>query len=470
MAENGNINLSADISTVKTHKRYVAFAGAMAGLLFGLDCGVMGGALPFVASDMQLDSRLQEWVVSAMMFGAAIGAIATGKIASVFGRKKSLFWGALLFALGSLGCAFAPNVDVLIACRAILGFSIGITSYTGPLYLAEMSEKTTRGRLIAMYQLMCTFGILVAFLSDTYFSFDADWRTMLGIVSLPAFVLIALVMRLPESPRWLAAKGEFAKAESVLHSLRETKKEVENELLEIKGTLSVKQAGWSLFKSNKNVRRVVFLGMLLMLMQQFTGINIIFYYAPTVFKLAGFATSTEQMISTVLCGAVNLLATIIAMRFVDKWGRKIILKIGFAIIAVSMVIIGICMNMISNGADYSWIPFVTVIITLICITGFAMSAGPIMWTLCAEIQPLKSREFGIACSTATCWISSMILGATFLTLVNTLGAAETFWLYAVLNIVFIAITVLLIPETKGISLELIEKNLMEGKDLKHIGL
>lgn len=465
-----DISVSNNLQIVKKHQRYVAIAGAMAGLLFGLDCGVMGGALPFVASDLQLDSSTQEWVVSAMMFGAAIGAIATGKISVILGRKKSLFWGALLFSIGSLGCAFAPNVDILILCRAILGFSIGITSYTGPLYLAEMSEKKTRGRLIAMYQLMCTFGILLAFLSDTYFSFDGNWRMMLGIVSIPAFILIALIARLPESPRWLASKGSFSNAETILANLRETKEEVEEELKEIKGALTVKQAGWSLFKTNKNVRRVVFLGMLLMLMQQFTGINIIFYYAPTVFGLAGFTSSLDQMICTVLCGVVNLLATIIAMRFVDKLGRKIILNIGFSIISLSMIVLGICIYFITNGMNYAWIPFTAVAITLICITGFAMSAGPIMWTLCAEIQPLKSREFGIACSTATCWISSTILGATFLTLVNTLGAAETFWLYAVLNIIFIAITILLIPETKGVSLEYIEKNLMEGKPLKNIGL
>lgn len=465
-----NISTNINLETVKSHKRYVTIAGAMAGLLFGLDCGVMGGALPFVASDLQLSSNLQEWVVSAMMLGAAIGAIATNKISTVLGRKKSIFWGALLFCVGSLGCAFSPNVEALILFRLVLGFSIGITSYTGPLYLAEMSEKKTRGRLIAMYQLMCTFGILLAFLSDTYFSFDGDWRTMLGIVSVPAFILIILVLRLPESPRWLASKGSFDEAEKILFNLRESTDEVKNEIAEIKGALQIKQAGWSLFKSNRNVRRVVFLGMFIMLMQQFTGMNIIFYYAPTVFGLAGYTSSLDQMIFTVLCGVVNLFATIIAMRFVDKWGRKFILKIGFSIIAVSMIVIGACMYCIVNELNYPWVPITAVMIIFICIIGYAMSAAPVCWTLCAEIQPLKSREFGIACSTATCWISSTILGATFLTLVNTLGAAGTFWLYAVLNIAFIVVTVLFIPETKGVSLETIEKNLMAGKSLKNIGL
>ena len=465
----GNLAVNT-IESVKSHKRYVAFAGAMAGLLFGLDCGVMGGALPFVADDLKLGSNMQEWVVSGMMLGAAIGAIVTGKITSAIGRKKSLSLGALFFIIGSLGCAFSPDVSILIFCRIILGFSIGITSYVSPLYLAEMSQKESRGRLIAMYQLMCTFGILLAYASDTYFSFSSQWRMMLGIVSVPAFVLLAAVSRLPESPRWLASKNYFSQAEKVLSDMRDTPADVQNELAEIKEALQIKQAGWSLFKDNKNVRRVVFLGMLLMLMQQFTGLNIIFYYAPTVFGMAGFNTSAGQMICTVLCGAVNLLATIIAMQFVDKIGRRPILKIGFSIIAASMIILGICIYLISNNMNFSWVPLTSVIITLICIAGYAMSAAPVMWTLCSEIQPLKSREFGMACSTATCWITSMILGATFLTLVNSIGSAQTFWLYAVLNIIFIFVTIFLVPETKGVSLEHIEKNLMSGKALKHIGL
>lgn len=464
----GNLAVNNEKS-IEYHKKYVAFAGAMAGLLFGLDCGVMGGALPFVANALQLNSTMQEWVVSAMMLGAAMGAAVTGKITAAIGRKRSLFFGALFFIIGSLGCALSPSVNLLIVCRIILGFSIGITSYVSPLYLAEMSQKESRGSLIAMYQLMCTFGILLAFVSDTYFSFNSSWRMMLGIVSLPAFVLLIAIIRLPESPRWLASKNDFVQAEQVLNSVRATRQEVEEELDEIKGALQIRQSGWNLFKVNKNVRRAVFLGMLLMLMQQFTGLNIIFYYAPTVFGLAGFNTSTDQMICTVLCGVVNLLATIVAMRFVDKVGRRIMLKIGFSIIAISMIILGICIYFISNEISFAWVPITAVVITLICIAGYAMSAAPIMWTLCSEIQPLKSREFGMACSTTTCWVMSMILGATFLTLVNGIGAAQTFWLYAGLNILFIFITILLIPETKGVSLEYIERNLMKGKKLRDIG-
>ena len=176
------------------------------------------------------------------------------------------------------------------------------------------------------------------------------------------------------------------------------------------------------------------------------------------------------MIATVICGLTNVLATLIAMKTVDKSGRKPILKVGFAGIALGTFLLGVCLYMINAGFSAAWISFVAVLMTLFTITSFAMSAGPVVWILCSEIQPLKSRDFGVACSTTTNWIVNMIIGATFLTLINQFGIAVTFWIYTVLNILFVVLTILLIPETKGISLEKIEKNLMDGKPLKDIGV
>ena len=209
--------------------------------------------------------------------------------------------------------------------------------------------------------------------------------------------------------------------------------------------------------------------MLLQAMQQFTGINIILYYAPKIFSEAGFATTEQQMIATVICGATNVLATLIAMKTVDKQGRKPILKIGFGGIALGTFLLGVCLFMIDAGYTALWISIIAVIATLFTIASFAMSAGPVVWILCSEIQPLKSRDFGIACSTTMNWICNMIIGATFLTLLNNAGTAQTFWIYTGMNMLFIALTMQLVPETKGVSLEKIEKNLMEGKPLKDIG-
>ncbi len=450
-------------------KTYISFAAGMAGLLFGLDIGVIAGALPFITTHFTLDSNLQQWVVSSMMFGAAIGAVVTSWISSTFGRKKSLLIGAGLFIVGSLGSAFSPSVTALISSRVILGFSIGVASYVAPLYLSEMSEKETRGRLISMYQLMINFGIVLAFLSDTALSYSGDWRMMLGVISIPAFVLIFALFGLPDSPRWLASKGRVEEAAGVLELLRGNIEKARHELAEITESLKFKQEGWGLFKVNKNVRRAVFLGMLLQAMQQFTGMNIIMYYAPKIFSMAGFSSTTDQMIATVIDGMTFVIMTWVSMQFIDKIGRKPALKIGFAIMAAGTIILGVCLYMVDAGRTDAWISYLSVAMTVLCIAGYAMSAAPVIWILCSEIQPLKSRDFGIACSTTTNWVSNMIIGATFLTLLETVGSAGTFWLYGALNITFIFLTIYVIPETKGVSLEQIEKNLMEGKSLRSLG-
>lgn len=445
---------------------FVCFLAALAGLLFGLDIGVIAGALPFIAHEFQITSQQQEWVVSSMMFGAAVGAVGSGWLSYRLGRKYSLMIGAVLFVIGSLCSAFAPNNDVLLISRVLLGLAVGIASFTAPLYLSEIAPERIRGSMISMYQLMITIGILGAYLSDTAFSYSGSWRWMLGIITLPALLLFVGVFFLPRSPRWLASRGRDAEARKVLEMLRDTTEQAKAELDEIRESLKIKQSGWALFKDNKNFRRAVYLGVLLQVMQQFTGMNVIMYYAPKIFDLAGFASTAQQMWGTVIVGLVNVLATFIAIGLVDRWGRKPTLKLGFLVMAIGMGTLGTMMNI---GMDTPTAQYFAILMLLMFIVGFAMSAGPLIWVLCSEIQPLKGRDFGITCSTTVNWIANMIVGATFLTMLNTLGSAHTFWIYAGLNLVFIFITIALIPETKNISLEHIERNLMAGKPLREIG-
>ncbi|STQ78732.1 Galactose transporter [Hafnia alvei] len=382
------------------------------------------------------------------------------------GRKYSLMIGAILFVVGSLFSAFAPDVEILILSRVLLGLAVGIASYTAPIYLSEIAPEKIRGSMISMYQLMITIGILAAYLSDTAFSYTGAWRWMLGVITIPAILLLIGVFFLPDSPRWLAARGSDEKARRVLEKLRDTSEQAKSELDEIRESLKVKQSGWALFINNKNFRRAVYLGVLLQVMQQFTGMNVIMYYAPKIFDLAGFASTSQQMWGTVIVGLVNVLATFIAIGLVDRWGRKPTLILGFIVMALGMGTLGTMMNI---GISSVFAQYFAVIMLLIFIVGFAMSAGPLIWVLCSEIQPLKGRDFGITCSTATNWIANMIVGATFLTMLNSLGSAHTFWVYAGLNVIFIFITLALIPETKNISLEHIERNLMQGKPLRKIG-
>ncbi|MEA9391710.1 sugar porter family MFS transporter [Acerihabitans sp. TG2] len=445
---------------------FVCFMAALAGLLFGLDIGVIAGALPFLADDFQITAHQQEWVVSSMMFGAAIGAVGAGWLSAKLGRRYSLLIGASLFVIGSLCSAFAPNVEFLVLARVILGLAVGIASFTAPLYLSEIAPEKIRGSMISMYQLMITIGILAAYLSDTGFSYSGSWRWMLGIITIPAVLLFIGVLFLPGSPRWLATKGRYTEAQKVLNMLRDTSEQAKKELDEIRESLKVKQSGWALFTSNSNFRRAVYLGILLQVMQQFTGMNVIMYYAPKIFGIAGFSGTAEQMWGTVIVGLVNVLATFIAIGLVDRWGRKPTLRLGFLVMAVGMGVLGTLLHL---GVETDFMKYFAIIMLMMFIVGFAMSAGPLIWVLCSEIQPLKGRDFGITVSTATNWIANMIVGATFLTMLNQLGNANTFWVYAGLNVLFILLTFWLIPETKNISLEHIERNLMTGKRLRDIG-
>ena len=445
---------------------FVGGIAALSGLLFGLDIGVIAGALPFLARDLSITSHQQEWVVSAMMFGAAIGALTAGWMSYRLGRKKSILAGAVLFVIGSLWSAFSPDVTSLVCARVLLGLAVGFASYTAPLYIAEIAPERYRGSMISMYQMMLTTGIVVAFLSDAALSYSGNWRLMLGVIALPALVLFIGVLFLPNSPRWLAATGRYHDAQKVLERLRSSDSQAQQELNEIRESLQVKQSGWSLFRSNANFRRSVGLGVLLQVMQQFTGMNVVMYYAPKIFAIAGFASTSQQMWGTVIVGLTNMLATLIAVGLVDRWGRKPMLFTSFLVMAVGMGALGLFIHM---GIHSLAVQYASIVMLLLFIVGFAMAAGPVIWLLCSEVQPLKGRDFGITLSTTTNWVANMIVGATFLTLLDSFGNANTFWLYGALNVLFIVITMWLVPETKNVSLEHIERNLMQGKALRHLG-
>ena len=461
--------MNAIAEPIKAHPRaatiFTCVLAALAGLMFGLDIGVISGATQFIQAEFRIDDRTIEWIVSAMMLGAAIGALGAGWMSSALGRKRSLILAATLFVAGSLLSGWAWSPATLIGARFVLGLAIGVATFTAPLYLAEVAPVRIRGAMISTYQLMITIGILVAFLSDTAFSYSGNWRWMLGVIAIPGALFLLGVLLLPDSPRWLMMRGRRAEAVVVLTRLRGDAAVVVSEVADIEEQLKTPQRGWHLFLQNSNFRRSVGLGVLLQVMQQFTGMNVVMYYAPRIFEGMGYNTES-QMWFTAIVGLVNVLATFIAIGLVDRLGRKPILYIGFTVMALGLGVVGTMMYL---GIRTHVEQMFTVAMLLTFIVGFAMSAGPLIWTLCSEVQPLKGRDFGIGCSTFTNWIANMIVGVTFLSLLNGIGNAATFWLYAGLNVVFLVITFLLIPETKGVTLEQIERNLMAGKPLREIG-
>jgi MFS transporter, SP family, galactose:H+ symporter len=444
---------------------FTCVLAALAGLMFGLDIGVISGATHFIQAEFRVDDRTIEWIVSAMMLGAALGALAAGWMSAALGRKRSLILAATLFVAGSLLSGWAWSPATLIGARFVLGLAIGVATFTAPLYLAEVAPERIRGAMISTYQLMITVGILVAFLSDTALSYSGNWRWMLGVIAIPGALFLLGLFMLPDSPRWLMMRGRKAEAVEVLTRLRGDAAVVVREVTDIEEQLKTPQRGWHLFLENRNFRRSVGLGVLLQVMQQFTGMNVVMYYAPRIFEGMGYNTES-QMWFTAIVGLTNVLATFIAIGLVDRLGRKPILYIGFTVMALGLGVVGTMMHLgIKTHAEQMF----TVVMLLTFIVGFAMSAGPLIWTLCSEVQPLKGRDFGIGCSTFTNWIANMIVGVTFLSLLNGIGNAATFWLYGGLNVLFLGITFWLIPETKNVTLEQIERNLMHGKPLREIG-
>ena len=474
-------------------------------MLFGLDIGVISGAQIYIQKDFGINDQMIELIVSALLWGAVLGALGSGFLSNWLGRRKTLLFSAVLFAIGSIICAFAPNPHFLIGARFILGIAVGVASFTAPLYLAEIAPQSVRGALISMYQLMITIGILAAFLSDTYFASHSDigtatpaiaestrlsaqwfdvhlhhmldasrteevWRWMLGIIAIPAILMFVGMLFLPESPRWFFLNGMKTEAEKVFRRLHMDDAEIAAEVREIEDSTKVPQKGLQLFLQNKNFRRAVFLGVGLQIVQQLTGINVIMYYAPRIFEMAGFASTTQQMWGTVVVGLTNVLATFIAIAFVDRLGRKPIMYAGFVVMGTALLTVGTIFHFIDGGAGHNpGLAYPAAFALLLFIVGFAMSAGPIIWVLCSEIYPLAGRDFGITCSTGTNWIANAIVGMTFLTLVGGIGAGNTFLLYGGMNVFFIIIFWFFVPETKGVSLEKIEANLLSGKRLREIG-
>ena len=286
-----NATAAATIAHSKAKALFICVLAALAGLMFGLDIGVISGATQFIQKDFGISDHVIEWIVSAMMLGAALGAAGAGWMSAALGRKRSLILGALLFVGGSVLCAFAWSPATLILARVVLGLAIGIASFTAPLYLAEVAPEYIRGAMVSLYQLMITIGIFVAFLSDTAFSYSGNWRWMLGVIALPGLLFLMGVFMLPDSPRWLLMRGRREAALEVLRQLRGDPAVVAREAGDIEEQLKRPQRGWHLFLENANFRRSVGLGVMLQVVQQLTGINVVMYYAPRIFNAMGTTRS-----------------------------------------------------------------------------------------------------------------------------------------------------------------------------------
>ncbi|QHI95087.1 sugar porter family MFS transporter [Aristophania vespae] len=443
----------------------ICILASLAGLMTGLDIGIISGVLEPFGAQFHASTVQLEWVVGGMLVGDAIGATGGGIFTQKLGRKATLILAAALFFIGAGGCALSWSIPVMIGFRVLVGLGIGLSDLTTPLYLSEIARTEQRGAMVSLYQLLKTAGIFMAFFSNSWLAPSGSWRAMLVVEAVPALLFLCGFLFLPQSPRWLMIQGRKKEALEALFPLRDTKDDAHSELSAITEQLKIKQEGWTLLKRNGNFRRSVSLGMLLQIMQQFAGINIIMYYAPKILAAAQFSPKA-QMWCTALIGFINLLMTLVAVRYADRWGRKPILYAGYASMALTMGILAVILRI---GPDTIGLQIAALCLILIFVGGFAMSAGPLMWVICSEIQPLAGRNLGLSISTGTNALSNLLVGTTFLSMMEGLGSSTTFWIFAFFNALAIIFLYVFVPETKDISLETIEKRLMSGVRLRDLG-
>lgn len=433
----------------------VAIVASLGGLLSGYDTGVISGALLFINETWILPDTLQGFLVSSVLIGAVIGAGTNGILADIFGRKKIIMATAVIFILGSILCAFAPNVYVLILSRIFVGFAVGIVNFIVPLYLSEISPKHLRGTLVSLYQWAITAGILFSYFINSVFAHVVyNWRLMLVAGVVPGLILFVGMCFMSDTPRWLVSKGREDDAERVFIKI-EPDIDVKKEVAEIKDTLrnNCKDEKF-VFKKYMLMPFVVGIG--IMFAQICTGINTIIYYAPTIFKTAGFDSNITAIYATAGIGIVNFVMTIVAVYFTDRLGRKPLLYFGLTGVMLSLFALGTSFAFADIlGAGLKWVAVGSLVTYIIC---FAMSLGPIGWILVSEVFPLKIRGLSMSVCTVSNFAFNFFVVASFPVLLHRIGGAWTFWSFGIVSILCIIFVYYFVPETKGISLEQIEQN------------
>ncbi|WP_406690274.1 sugar porter family MFS transporter [Saccharopolyspora sp. ID03-671] len=434
----------------------VSAVAALGGLLFGYDIGVISGALLFIADDFALTPLLEGVVTSALLLGAAIGALTGGRLCDRLGRRTTLLIAAGVFVLGALGSGMAADTWTLVAARLVLGLAVGAASLVVPLYIAEMTPARTRGALVSLNQLMVTIGILASYLINSALAPAEAWRWMLGLAGVPAVLLAVGMLFLPETPRWFLSKGREGAARAVLQRSRPAS-EVESELTEISQVLEQERnQDRSLARlADPSVRPMLIVGIGLAIIQQITGINTIIYFAPSILQATGYGTS-GAILSTVGVGVVNVALTVVAIFLVDRIGRRPLVLMGIGGMTITAGLLGCVYLLPSLGGAAG---YAALILIAAYVAFFAVSLGPVVWLMISEIFPLRIRGTAMSVSTVALWLTNVLVALTFLSMFTAMGPTTTFWIYALIGTAAWLFTYFLVPETKQRSLEQIESEL-----------
>ncbi|HVV68766.1 MAG TPA: sugar porter family MFS transporter [Gammaproteobacteria bacterium] len=443
---------------------FICLVGALGGLLFGLDQGFIANSLETIKTAYSLGTQGAEKYSAILATGGVIGALLSGIFARFLGRKKSLVFAGLIFSLASLASASLPSFFLLNVCRFLLGFGVGIASFIAPLYLSETAPASIRGSMGTLFQLMITIGIFLisvtnVFIARTFIDPSVALPLMFLVISLFALLMLIGSLFLPESPRWLMLKGKKDKAVKVLRRIFNTDAEINTEINEIEQVLAQGKGHTikALFKGH--FVKILIIGVVLQMFQQLVGINVMIYYAPTIFGYAGM----KGLIAMMTVPTVNMLFTFPAIYLVEKWGRKKLLYVGAVLMMISMLAAGLAFHAIGNAADpqaISALPKGVLLAAIIVyIFGFAFSWGPVAWLVCSEIFPLKGREVGMTITTMVNWTFAGLVMRYALSFMETFGRSSLFYLFVVFCVLAIIFVARFVPETKGITLEELEAKL-----------
>jgi MFS transporter, SP family, arabinose:H+ symporter len=444
---------------------FVCLVSSLGGFLFGFDTAVISGTVGFVKHQFALDALQEGWFVASALLGCIIGVSCAGILADRFGRKAILFLSAFLFAVSAVGCTVAPEQMALISFRCVGGLGIGVASMLAPLYISEISIAQYRGRMVTLYQFAITVGILAAYYSNALllawshtFALENEflrwivvnevWRSMFGMGVLPAVLFFGLLFFIPQSPRWLTARGCPDKARVILARITD-EATAAREVEDIVATLGQETGAMSqLFQPG--LRRALLLGVSVAVLSQITGIVAIIYYGPKIFAEAGFKVS-ESLDSQVTIGLTNVIATVLALWKIDDFGRKPLLLGGIAGMMAALICAGAFFAM--NSVNGIWL----VLCILLYVAFFAVSFGCVTWTLLSEIYPTHIRGRAMSIATLALWCGTFVAGQALPWLLERLGGSTMFFMSAALCVPALLVAWKMLPETKGKTLEEIER-------------
>ncbi len=425
-----------------------ALIASIAGMLSGYDTGVISGALLYINNDIHTTAATTGLIVSAVSIGAVVGAILNSFLVEKIGRKKTFIFCASLFIIGSILSYFCQNIIELITSRLIIGLATGVVSFLGPLYISEISTKEKRGTLVSFYQLSLTFGILFSYVINFLCStLENNWRIMLSFGVFPALILLIGMLFLKDTPRFLIKQNKIDEATKLLNKLDDSQ-DINEIIKDIQTVLKEKTK----FVLTKKLIKPFVVGLGIMALQVATGINAIIYYTPTIFKMTSNQSDSIALISTIFIGVINFLMTFVAIALVDKIGRKPLLYIGLT----GMLIGTIGLSSVFHFSIYT--QYLAIIFITLYIISFSMSMGPIALLLTAEVFPLKYRGYAMSSAVVANFATNFVVTAAFPVMLEIIGISSSFLIFAVIIVLTMFFVHYVVPETKGVSLEELEKN------------